>query len=295
MTRFSLRFSGPSRPWQATARAAAQRVGLDPRYVRRLRWLYKARAVRQNRAKVSRNLRFVLLDPEPDNFTYPIANEADLAAWAATVGRCDLGLLEAFLAEPRQDAVLNARLREATAGRWLWTKRSPEFGKRLGWYALVRATRPSLIIETGVHDGLGSLLLLRALQRNLEEGHRGRLVSFDVNPTAGWLVGPDPLWDLRIQPSAEGMPEVLDRFGEVGTFIYDGSHSYEDERRDLELAAERLAPEGLLLSDDAQVTHALADLCRERGLAYFEFQEIPLAHFYPGAVLGAGRRPQPAT
>jgi hypothetical protein len=270
-------------------------VGIDPRYVRRLRWFYKARAVRQNRAKVSRNLRFVLLDPEPDNFTYPIANEAELATWAATVVGRDPRLLQGFAAEPSADTVLDARLRKATGRRWLWTKPSPEFGKRVGWYALARAIRPSLIIESGVHDGLGSLLLLRALQRNLEEGHSGRLVSFDINPSAGWLVGSDPLWDLRIQPSAEGIPEALQRSSEIGMFIYDGSHSYEDERRDLELAAERLAPDGILLSDDAQVTHALADLCRERGLAYFEFQEIPVGHFYPGAVLGAGRQRQRAT
>jgi hypothetical protein len=250
--------------------------------------------VRQNRARVTRNLPFVLLDPEPDNFTYPIANEGDLAPWVGTVARCDQQLAGRLVAEPAADPVLRARLRDATTGRWLWIKRSPVFGKRLGWYALVRVMRPALIIETGVHDGLGSMILLRALERNLQEGHPGRLISFDVNPTAGWLVGSDPLWELRIQPSREGMPQVLDQTGEVGIFIYDGWHSYDDERRDLELAADHLAADGILLSDDAQVTHALADLCRERGLAYFEFQEIPVGHFYPGAVLGAGRRAQRA-
>jgi predicted O-methyltransferase YrrM len=244
---------------------------------------------------VTRNLPFVLWDPEPDNFTYRIANEADLAPWVAAVAHCDQRLAEGFVAEPAEDVVLQARLSAATDGHWLWTKSSPAFGKRLGWYALARIIRPALIIETGVHDGLGSLLLLRALQRNLDEGHPGRLVSFDINPTAGWLVGRDPLWDLRIQPSSQGLPEVLERFGEVAMFIYDASHSYDEERRDLELAAELLAPGGLLLSDDAQVTHALADLCRERELAYFEFQEIPVSHFYPGAVLGAGRRPRHST
>jgi hypothetical protein len=263
--------------------------------VRRFRWLYKARAVRRHGAKVSGNLPFVLLDPEPDNFTYAIANEAELAPWAAAVSQCDPRLAERLLVEPASDAVLQRRLRTATSGRWLWTKPLPVFGKRLGWYVLARVIRPSVIIEVGVHDGLGSLLLLRALQRNLDEGHPGRLVSFDVNPAAGWLVGSDPLWELRIEASSEGLKGVLERHGEVGMFIYDGSHAYQEERQDLELAAASLAADGLLLSDDAQVTHALADLCRERGLAYFEFQEVPVAHFYPGAVLGAGRPPQPTT
>jgi hypothetical protein len=251
--------------------------------------------VRQNRAQVTRNLPFVLLDPEPDNFTYAIANQDELAHWAATVAQCDLDLAEAWVAEPARDPALLRRLRAATSGRWLWTKPSPAFGKRLGWYALARAKRPALIVEIGVHDGLGSLLLLRALERNLDEGHSGALVSFDVNPRAGWLVGNDPLWELRIQSSREGLPEVLARTGQPGMFIYDGWHSYDDERRDLELVAEHLGADGILLSDDAQVTHALADVCRERGLAYFRFQEIPVGHFYPGAVLGAGRLPQRAT
>lgn len=286
------RISAPSRlgaPWQASARAAAQRLGLDPRHVRRFRWLHKARVVRQNRANVSQWVPFVLWDPEPDNFTYEIANLSELAEWTATVTRSGLDSAEAFLAEPGNDPVLSARLRDATRRHWLWTKRSPAFGKRLGWYALARSIRPALIVETGVHDGLGSLLLLRALQLNREEGHSGRLISFDVNPRAGWLVGHDPMWDLRIQSSRFGLPRVFEEFGQAGMFIYDGWHSYEDERTDLEIAADHLDAPGLLLSDDAQVTHALADVCRDRGLEYFDFQEIPVGHFYPGAVLGAGR------
>jgi hypothetical protein len=245
--------------------------------------------VRQSGASLRRYWRFVLVEPEPDNFTYEISNESQLAEWAATVAGCDLEAAAGYIAEPSLDAVLKSRLRGATAGRSLWTKPSPPFGKRLGWYALARAMRPELIIETGVHDGLGSLLLLRALERNLEDGCEGRLVSFDINPTAGWLVGTHPLWDLRIQSSREGLPEVLAGGDQVGMFVYDGWHSYDHERWDLQTAAEHLAAEGALLSDDAQVTHALSDMCRDTGLAYFEFQESPAQHFYPGAVLAAGR------
>jgi FixJ family two-component response regulator len=45
----------------------------------------------------------------------------------------------------------------------------------------------------------------------------------------------------------------------------------------------------VLVSDDAQVTRALVRLCEERGFDYAEFQEVPLDHFYPGALLAAGR------
>ncbi len=250
----------------------------------------KARAVRRNRASFRDNLGFVLADPEPDNFTFEIANLADLAQWTATVAGCALDLADAHIAEPRLDQALQIWLRKATGAHRLWIKAEPPFGKRLGWYGLVRAMRPRLIIETGVHDGLGSLLLLRGLERNAEDGYPGRLVSFDVNPTAGWLVGSHPLWELRIESSHDGLPAVLSEAGEIDLFIYDGWHSYDAERWDLTIAFEHLAPGGALLSDDAQITHALADLCRDHQLAYNEFHEEPVDHFHPGAVLGAGRR-----
>jgi predicted O-methyltransferase YrrM len=277
-------------PWQATARAIAQRVGLDPRYVRRLRWLHKAKAVRRSGKDIRQYWQLIVASPEPDNYTYEIANEPDLAAWTARVSGCDAIAAQTLIDEPRHDAILMRRLRSATAGHWLWTKRCPPFGKRLGWYGVVRVLRPTLVLETGAHDGLGSLLVLRALERNGEEGFPGRLVSFDVNRAAGWLVGSHSLWDLRIQPSSEGMPEVLATSGPLDLFIYDGWHTYEAEYADLTVAASHLSPHGVLLSDDAQVSQALHEVCREFDLEYFEFQELPVRHFYPGAVLAAGRR-----
>ncbi len=277
-------------PWQARARTAAQRLGLDPRYVRRLRWLTKARTVHRTGGRVRHNLPFVLLDPETTNFTYDITNQPELAGWVAAVARCSVDVARAYVSEPQADAMLQRRLQDATAGRWLWTHRAPSFGKRLGWYALVRALKPRFVVEVGVHDGLGTLALLRALERNLDEdGVAGRLVSFEVNPGGGWLVGSDRLWELRLQPSDEGLPEILGRGDRLDMFVYDGWHSFDHERWNLELAASHLDRDGVLLSDDAQTTQALQRLCSERSLEYFAFAENPAKHFYPGSVLGAGR------
>jgi predicted O-methyltransferase YrrM len=251
--------------------------------------VHKARAVRRSGHPIRSHWQFVLASPEPDNYTYEIANQAELAAWAAGVARCDQAAAVALVQEPARDAELAERLRTATAHHWLWTKRSPPFGKRLGWYALARALRPQRVIEIGAHDGLGSMLLLRALELNHRDGSPGRLVSFDVNPAAGWLVGEHPLWELRIQSSDEGLAEVVSPAAPLDMLIYDGWHTFEAEYADLRAAANHLSPDGVLVSDDAQVTHALAHLCEELGFDYSEFQELPLGHFYPGAVLAAGR------
>jgi predicted O-methyltransferase YrrM len=44
-----------------------------------------------------------------------------------------------------------------------------EFGRRLGWYILVRSQKPRIIVETGVDHGVGSLVLTSALLRNKSE------------------------------------------------------------------------------------------------------------------------------
>ncbi len=211
---------------------------------------------------------------------------------AAVCGQSTAEAREA-IAEARADPVLRERVRRAAATRWWWSKRQPPLGKRLGWYALARLTRPHLIIETGVHDGLGSLVLLRALERNAQRGADGVLVSFDVNPAAGWLVGTDPRWELRLQSSRDGLAEVAARSSGVGMFIHDSMHTYDHERWELSTVAPRLTPGGVLVSDNVHATRALADTCAEFGLEYHEFAERPAAHFYPGGAIGAGRRVSP--
>ena len=275
--------------WQASAREIAQRAGLDLRYLRRWRWLSKARKVRGVGASVPAHLAYVLTDPEPDNFSYELANEHDLVAWVALVSRCRDAEAGRAIAEARADTVLRERLRAATRHHWSWSKPEPPYGKRLAWYALVRLMAPALIIETGVHDGLGSLLLLRALERNAEQGRDGRLVSFDINPAAGWLAGPDPRWELRIESTRSGLPALLTQVPAVDLFIHDSLHTYEHERFEMTSVAPKLGARGVLVSDNVHATRALAQTSEEFGLDYNEFFERPENHFYTGGGMGAAR------
>jgi hypothetical protein len=265
-------------------------MGLDPRYLRRLRWLSKARAVRAVGAPTRSNLRYLLLDPEVANFTYEIGNNDELAAWVDFVCGCGFARAQQLIAEPLSDARLATRLRTATSAHRLWTKAAPQFGKRRAWYALARALEPELIIETGVHDGLGSLVLLRALERNAEDGHDGRLISIDINPACGWLVGTDRRWDLRIGATRDVLAEVVRHAPPVGMFVHDSLHSYENQRFELRTAAAHLAPAGVLISDDAHITNALLETCQEFSLHIGEFIERPIGHFYTGGHMAAGFR-----
>src|SRR5439155_10300973 len=112
------------------------------------------------------------------NFTYDIENRADLSVWLD-------GLFGAgkYVREFDSDTELERDLEKRL--RWRpGSKRHAFFGRRIGWYAMVRALRPRRVVETGIHDGLGSTALLAALRRN----GSGELVSIDPKPGTGWLV-----------------------------------------------------------------------------------------------------------
>ncbi|MFL5955205.1 MAG: class I SAM-dependent methyltransferase [Gaiellaceae bacterium] len=241
---------------------------------------YPDAVVRRPRAA----LRYLLRDREFTNLTYEIENVDELVTFVADALGHPRDAIAGYVAEPFADERLLGPLRAALRAR---RDRNPEprFGRRLGWYAIVRATRPELVVETGVHDGLGSALVLRALERN----GAGTLYGFDVDPQAGWLV-PQELrgrYQLVLGDVRETLPrELADK--SVDVFIHDSLHTYEHEHFELELAVAHSGASAILASDNAHATTALRDVCTEHGLDYALFRERPRHHFYPGAGLGLG-------
>ena len=150
--------------------------------------------------------------------------------------------------------------------------------QRALWWALVRACRPKLVVETGVRYGLGSAVLLRALELN---GGEGELVSCDPDTTGGWLV-PErlrPSWNWVQACSGDGLEEAL-QGRQVDLFIHDVTADYEIERADFELALRHAAPGCILLSANGNCTSALPELCADHGLAYHHTSYMPRRHFY---------------
>jgi predicted O-methyltransferase YrrM len=142
-------------------------------------------------------------------------------------------------------------------------------------YAIVRAAKPRVMIETGVASGLSSAHTLRALDRN----GLGALHSIDLpnvqegsilpeGRTSGWIV-PDSLrgrWKLQLGDSRVLLPELLGSLDRVDVFLHDSDHSYEGMMFEFEQAYPKLAPGGLLLSDDTHLHPAWDDFCAKHGL-----------------------------
>jgi hypothetical protein len=238
-------------------------------------------------------VRYLLRDHEIDNFTYVVTNPADLADHLATVLDAPRDIAWERVNELLGDDVLDREVGAAISSRPDRNRRMP-FGRRAGWYALVRLLRPSVVVETGVHDGLGSTALLRALDRNAEEGDAGVLVSFDINPAAGWIIPASlrPRHELIIGSSIDGMAGAL-HGRSIGLFIHDSEHRYEYERRELEMASSLGNPRTVFVSDNAHATTALQDFAADHGLRFSFWRERVAGHFYPGAGIGMAVPPAP--
>lgn len=268
----------------ARAREILRRTG-------RLRWRAKYLQARHHGA-VGREcpwrwLRFVLFDPEFDNFTYELANESELLDFLAETQGVERSRVAKYFAETRTDPQLTTELWRRL--RWrLDYKRRPPLGRRATWYLLTRILQPELVVETGVQDGLGSLAVLRALAHNADEGRPGRLISVDILPTAGWLV-PDrerSAWQLLIGSSDQVLSGVLGT-GRLGLFLQDSGADLELARRELELVRAN-ATGGAVFVSQAQ-RPALAAYCDEHGMSYSEFWHRPRDHIFSGTITGFGR------
>jgi hypothetical protein len=250
----------------------------------RFRLLLKARRVREEGVRLRDRpfvvTRFVLLDPETHSYTYRLGNVDELVAFAARVLDSDPGRVRAHLAEVEADPELGSRLRRRTLLRLDAKWRMP-LGNRLLWYLLVRGARPSLTVETGIFDGLGSLVLLRGLERNAREGHEGRLLSIDIDPKAGWVV-PDRLRDCWERVVGDIRTDLAPAIGEreVGLLTHDSVHSEELQRLEFELALRRAADPLYLVDQSGLELPTLRDLCARRGGEHHYFLERPQGHFY---------------
>jgi len=247
----------------------------------RLRWITKARALRATRTSPWRDARVywthLLLDPEVDTHTYELGNEDELVRFVARALGVPDQRVAALVAEARSDP-------ELIDFRWRWdAKRRMPLGRRLAWYAIARLLAPEIVVETGIKDGLGSLVLLRALERNGQEGRPGRLISFDLYPDKGRLV-PERLrgaWRPVFESSLDALPRELEGL-RVGMIVHDSVSDPAVERFELSCALDHAADVIALVNGHAHHTRELADIAAERGVSYHEFRDVPLAHHSTG-------------
>lgn len=266
-------------------RLAGEKMRQRIRHLGRVRWVHKFRRVHAAGARVRDNLPYLLLSPEVDSFTYPIANEEELAQLLADLLGEDVATVRATIADAHACPLLGRALRQG----WpevIWLRRNPQPGlPQLTSWTVLRLRRPALAVETGILDGMATTVMLAALERNAREGHEGRLVSIDIMPGAGTMV-PEWLkhrWEPVAGDSATVIgPSVGDRT--IGYFTSDSL--IDDDHVDRELASVLAKSEPGLIA--MTVSGRLRSLDRA-GADVRRIQERPAGHFYGGRHVAIGR------
>lgn len=232
--------------------------------------------------------RWLVRSREHTNYTFELTalNRVHLAWWVANAVDAPVERIRAYMAEADGDAELKSHVREATArsDRRRLADPAVHLHRRLGWYALVRELRPQCVVETGTDKGLGSVVLAAALLRN----GSGRLITMDVNPTAGYLIGGRyaAVTDLRVGDSVATLGQMDEQ---VDFFLHDSWHSREHELAEFEAVAPRLSEGAVVLSDNSHVMDTLPAWAEQTGRRFHYFAEEPQGHWYPGAGIGLAR------
>ncbi|HTT73620.1 MAG TPA: class I SAM-dependent methyltransferase [Thermoplasmata archaeon] len=143
-------------------------------------------------------------------------------------------------------------------------------------YLLVRALRPTYVVETGVRPGYSTAWILAALDAEAN----GSLTSVGPGPTAGRNLGvrdvtvgqfvPPALrgrWTLALGNTEERVREILDRARHVDLFFYDNGPDADRARFELRAGWESLSERGIVLAHHVEANAAWADFCRWQGLS----------------------------
>lgn len=249
------------------------------------------RVARHNARVLGVSARWLVTSREHHNYTYDLTrlSREHLAWFVSVICVVPVKQIRTYLAEIEADDELRTHIQRATAAsaRRGLADRQVRYARRIGWYAIVRATRPAHVVETGVDKGLGTCVLASALLRNAAEGTPGRLTSLDINPEAGYLARAEP-WasvvDLVVGDSIASIAE-LDR--PVDIFLHDSDHSVTHERREFEAVEAKLSPDALLLTDNVTITNVLAEHAERTGRRFLAYRETPARHWFPGDGIGA--------
>lgn len=224
---------------------------------------------------------------ESGNFYYDLTpdNLRELGSLIAAISGASPALIDEYLEEIHTDFHLREHLARTWADNPKMRDAQLAYGRRIGWYALVRILKPKMIIETGVHQGVGACVLTSALIRNRVDGSPGRYLGTDIDPGAGVLftgryaqVGEIIYGDSITTLSKISTP--------IDFFINDSDHSAEYESREYETVLPLLAKSSIILGDNSHTNTILNDFSRQHGRSYLFFGEVPANHWYPGAGIG---------
>ncbi len=239
-------------------------------------------------------LKWAFASKEYYNHTYHLTdlNQQYLASYIAAVCGHDVKDIERYINELAGDEALRQLLIQRTheSRDRHNSDAEPRYNRRLGWYALLRATKPRVVVETGIDRGLGTVVMAAALKRNSDEGFPGLVYATDIVPDVGHLLA-EPYKGFCRELIGDSV-ESLKRFSQpVDVFLHDSDHRPEYEWAEFLAIEPRLHPWSIVLSDNSQQSPKLREFAARLGQSFLYFQDTPKDHWWPGDGIGAVFKP----
>lgn len=158
-------------------------------------------------------------------------------------------------------------------------------GRRIGNYALVRALKPKVVIETGVEAGLNTCVIAAALLKNKEEGYGGCVYGLEIDRTQGVMVQSpysqcvSILWGDSL--------DTLNNFDKtIDIFITDSTHDPKYEAKEYEAAKYKLSPTGIIVANNAHTRDSLHTFALKQNKKFLYFAEERELHWREGGAFG---------
>ena len=237
---------------------------------------------------------WLLVSNEHTNYTYHLTelNIRHLSRFISVALNVDHRRVKEYLDEVIKDSDLKEYIadRVAVSNRRFETDPEARYGRRIGWYAIVRLLKPAVVVETGTDKGLGSCVLASALLRNRQEGFPGTLHTIDVDTHAGWMIAHP--YSQAVNLIIGDSHTALEDFSlPIDIFIHDSFHDYSYEAKEYCLINDKLAPGAVVISDNSHAGSALMDFAEASTLDFHFWGERPRQHFYAGGGIGLAISP----
>lgn len=260
------------------------RLRATSRVFNRGRWVRKARVARAGDAQVSfgTRLRFVLFDAETDTYSYEVESAWTLAEAVADVLGAEPLDVHCYVEELLSDQELARIVRSRTMWRPQYKWRPP-LGRHIVAYCAIRTLRPDQTVELGVRHGLGTLVMLRALELNEQQGSPGFLLSVDCDPSAAGLVRPQPNWRFAVGFTPEVLTsQLLDR--PIGFAVSDTTPDPVVTRGEFDFVLAHRARQLLLMQNGAW-NDVLSQRAAASGWRFQEVVERSRNHVVSGRII----------
>jgi predicted O-methyltransferase YrrM len=235
------------------------------------------------------SFKWLFISRETTNFTYDLTklNKIYLAQTISHIVDKSFDEIYNYILEVENDNSLKKHIITETkkSDQRFKSNKTVYFGRRIGWYAIVRAIKPKVIVETGVDKGLGACILTAALIKNNSEGYKGYYYGTDINPKAGFLLKNKykNFGEILYGDSIKSLKHLSKK---IDLFINDSNHSEDYEYNEYKVILNKLSKNSIILGDNAHYNSKLFSFSKKYNRSFLFFSEDPKNHFKNGAGIG---------